>query len=98
MTDEQTLLRDPKFRQLLARRSQLRWSLSGLLVIAYFAYGMAFVYSADAMGKPFMNSLVSWGIVIGYFLIAMSIVLSLLYVRIINRLYLSQDYKVPGER
>ena len=35
---------------------------------------------------PFAGSAVPWGIVLGYLIIAMSIVLSVLYIRVVNKL------------
>ena len=86
---DDSLLNDPGFRRLLARRSRLRWGLSGVLIAAYITWALAGIYAQDALAVKFMGWSVSWGIVIGYFIIALSIALSLMYVRIVNRLYLS---------
>jgi uncharacterized membrane protein (DUF485 family) len=87
--DGASLLDDPRFRQLLRRRGRLRWSLAGLLTAAYLAYSVAGVYASDLLGRNFMDSPVSWWIVIGYVLIVLSIALSLVYVRATRNLYAS---------
>lgn len=84
-----SILNDPGFRRLLAVRSRLRWILTGVLIAAYVTWALAGIYASDALAAKFMGSTISWGIVVGYFIIAMSIVLSLIYVRVVNRLYLS---------
>jgi len=96
--DDVSVLNDPQFQKLLKRRSRLRWGMSGLLVASYLGYSMAGIYASDLLGTGFMNSSVSWGIVIGYAIIALSIALSLVYVRVIRRLCSSQASDVSGDR
>jgi uncharacterized membrane protein (DUF485 family) len=86
---DESYLNDPAFRQLLARRSRLRWSLSGVLVSVYVTWALAGVYAQDALGANFMESSLSWGFVLGYVIIAMSIGCSVVYIQIINRMYQS---------
>lgn len=88
-TADESLLNDPAFRQLLERRSRLRWSLSGVLISAYVIWALAGVYAQDSLGTKFMESSLTWGVVLGYVIIAMSIVCSVVYIQIINRMYLS---------
>lgn len=88
-TVDESPLNNPDFRRLLARRSRLRWSFSSVLVAAYVAWALAGVYAQDALGAGFMESSLTWGIVIGYVIIVASIACSIIYIRIINRLYLS---------
>jgi len=86
MTDESELIRDPEFQKLLKIRSRWRWGLSGGLVGGYLVYIVAGIYIPDAYAMPFAGSSLPWGIVLGYFIIASSIALSLIYVRVINKL------------
>ncbi len=86
MTDESEIIRDPEFQKLLKIRSRWRWGLSGGLVGGYLVYIVAGIYIPDAYATPFAGSSLPWGIVLGYFIIALSIALSLIYVRVINKL------------
>ena len=86
MADDATLLDDPAFQQLLRRRARWRWGLSGFLIFGYVAYGIAGVFLAEAYSKPFLGMSIPWGMAIGYLIIALSIALSLVYVRVVNRL------------
>ncbi len=90
MGDEAQRLQDPGFRRLLARRSRWRWTLSGLLIGAYLLYAVAGIYYADAYAAPFLGSAVPWGMAIGYLIIALTIALSLVYVRVVNRIESSE--------
>ena len=91
-----SILQDPDFKRLLIYRSRLRWILSGVLIAPYLAWALAGIYFSEAMGTPFPGTPVSWSIVLGYVIIALSIVLSLIYVRIINWLY--QSHRQQGGR
>lgn len=86
MTEDTALLRDPAFQKLLSQRSRWRWGLSGFVICTYFAYALGGLYFPGAYAKSVGNSAVPWGIVLGLLLIGLSIVLSLLYVRVVNRL------------
>lgn len=86
MTDAAERLADPEFQRLLERRSRWRWGLSGVLIVAYLAYGIGGVYFAEAFGRPVFGSSLPLGMALGYLIIFASIVLSVVYVRAVNRL------------
>ncbi len=86
MTDEAEIFRDPEFQQLLKRRSQWRWGLSGGLIGIYLAYCLVGVYFPDAFAHPVPGSSIPWGIALAYLIIALSVFLSILYIRIVGRL------------
>jgi len=80
------VMRDPLFQALLSRRSSIRWTLASFLSLIYFAYGMAGHYFPDSMSKPFFGSSMPWVMAVGFLIIFVSILLSILYIRIINRI------------
>ncbi len=86
MTDEAEIFRDPEFQQLLKRRSQWRWGLSGGLIGIYLAYCLVGIYFPDAFAHPVPGSSIPWGIALAYLIIALSVFLSILYIRIVGRL------------
>ncbi len=98
MTDEADILRDPDFQKLLKIRSRWRWGLAGGLVGGYFVYIVAGIYVPDAYAMPFAGSSLPWGIVLGYLIIALSIALSLIYVRAINKLKSFGDDEQGADR
>jgi uncharacterized membrane protein (DUF485 family) len=98
MKDESELIRDPEFQKLLKIRSRWRWGLSGGLVGGYLVYIVAGIYIPDAYAMPFAGSSLPWGIVLGYFIIASSIALSLIYVRVINKLTSFGDDEQGSDR
>ncbi len=86
MTDEAEIFRDPEFQQFLKRRSQWRWGLSGGLIGIYLAYCLVGIYFPDAFAHPVPGSSIPWGIALAYLIIALSVFLSMLYIRIVGRL------------
>ncbi len=86
MDDDTRILNDPGFRQLLKSRSRWRWGLSGALVGCYLVYVVAGIYIPEVYARPFAGSSVPWGVVLGYLIITMSMVMSVLYVRAVSRL------------
>ena len=86
MGNEADILRDPEFRKMLVHRSRWRWGLSGGLIGVYLAYCLVGVYFADAFGRPFLGSSIPWGITLGYLIIALSVGLSMLYIRVVGRM------------
>jgi len=86
MLDEAEIFRDPDFQKLLTQRSRWRWGLSGFLIGVYLTYCLVGVYFPDALARPLPGSSISWGIALGYLIIALAVFLSLLYIRIVGRL------------
>lgn len=86
MENEAEILRDPRFQNLLATRSRWRWGFSGGLLGLYFGYCLAGIYFAAAYALPFPGTSIPWGVALAYLMIALSIFLSLLYIRIVGRL------------
>ena len=98
MTGESEIIRDPEFQKLLKIRSRWRCGLSGGLVGGYLVYIVAGIYIPDAYAMPFAGSSLPWGIVLGYVIIASSIALSLIYVRVINKLTSFGDDEQGSDR
>jgi len=86
MADQADILRDPAFQLLLKRRSQWRWGLSGGLIGIYLAYCLTGVYFPAVLARPVLGSSIPWGIALGYLIIALSVFLSMLYIRIVGRM------------
>lgn len=80
------LLDDPAFRRLLRQRNRWRWGLSGLLIGIYLVYGVLGVYLPEAYAAPLGNSALPRGLVAGLSIILLTIVLSMVYLRVVNRL------------
>jgi uncharacterized membrane protein (DUF485 family) len=86
MPDAEKMLEDPQFQRLLARRSRLRWGFSAALIGTYLAWGVLGVYFADAYAAPFFGNTLPTGLALGFMIIALSMILAAVYVRLVNRL------------
>jgi uncharacterized membrane protein (DUF485 family) len=86
VTDDRSKLQDPAFRRLLAARSRWRWGLSISLVGSYLLYVLAGLYVPALYAAPFAGTAIPWGVVLGYLIILMSIVMSVVYVRAVGKL------------
>ena len=60
--------------------------ISALLIGAYLLWGIAGIYFPDQYARPFMGSSIPIGLAVGTLIIMMSIALSIVYVRIIDRI------------
>jgi uncharacterized membrane protein (DUF485 family) len=86
MADAEEMLRDPAFQRLLERRSRLRWGFSGLLIGTYLAWGILGVYFDEAYAAPFFGNTLPTGLALGFMIIGLSMILSAIYVRLVNRI------------
>ncbi len=92
MSDAASIYNDPEFQIMLKKRSRLRWGFSISLIGAYVGYGIMGLQIPDAYATSFFGSSVPWGMAMGFMLIGASVVMSVLYVRIINRLEADSDF------
>jgi len=92
MSNAEAIFNDPAFQAMLKKRSRLRWGFSISLIGAYIGYGIMGLQIPDAYATSFFGSSLPWGMALGFVLIGSSIVMSVLYVRIVNRLEADNDF------
>ena len=86
MRDPHDLINDPGFKALLSRRARWRWGMSISLIGAYLVWGVAGIYFPAAYSAPFLGSAIPWGMAVGILIIIFSIVASVVYVKVVNRI------------
>ena len=91
MDEETRMLEDPAFRRLLKLRSRWRWGLSGTVIGVYLVYGVAGIYFPEAYAASLPGLSMPWGMVLGLAIILLSILLSMAYVRLVNRYHAEHD-------
>lgn len=79
------ILADPRYERLLRRRGRFTWTLSIVMLIAYFGYVALIAFDKAVLAKPIGSGVTSIGIPIGVGLILLGIVLTGLYVRRANK-------------
>ena len=75
----------PAYRQLVRRRRRLAWSLTAIMVAAYFGYILLIAFDKALLATPIAGGATTIGIPIGFGLILLGILLTAIYVRIANR-------------
>lgn len=79
------ILADPRYERLLKRRGRFTWTLSIVMLVAYFGYIALVAFDKAVLARPIGSGVTSLGIPIGVGLILLGIVLTGIYVRRANR-------------
>lgn len=79
------ILADPRYQRLLKRRGRFTWTLSIVMLVAYFGYVALIAFDKAVLAQPIGGGVTSIGIPIGVGLILLGIVLTGLYVRRANK-------------
>lgn len=90
MTDAQLtrIADDPRYRRLIRARGRFGWLLSGIMFAAYFGFVLLVAFDKPFLAQPIMaGGVTSLGILIGFALILLAILLTGLYVARANRDY-----------
>jgi len=69
------------------RRGRFTWTLTIVMLVAYFGYIAFIAFDKEALAQPIGSGVTSLGIPIGVGIILLAIVLTGLYVRRANREY-----------
>lgn len=84
MNGEADKLNDPDFQRVMKRRSRLRWGFSGVILGVYLLWGIGGVYFADFYAAPFFGNTLPTGMAMGFLIISLAMIMSLIYVRLTN--------------
>ncbi len=77
---------NPKFHQLVARRSKFAWRLSAIVLSIYFSFILIIAFAPQFLGQPISEtSVITIGIPIGVFIILSAFILTGIYVRKANK-------------
>jgi uncharacterized membrane protein (DUF485 family) len=81
------ILDDPRYQQLVRRRGRFTWTLSLIMLAAYFGYVALIAFDKPALAARIGSGVTSIGIPIGIGLILLGILLTGVYVRRANKEY-----------
>jgi uncharacterized membrane protein (DUF485 family) len=82
------VLCDPRFRALVRKRRSFAWSLTGLMLAAYFAFILTLAFRPALLGQPIREGApVTWGFPIGFGLFAFTFALVAVYVSRANKVF-----------
>lgn len=90
---DKEILLNKDFQQLVKVRRRVSFSFLLLLLGLYLAFGLLSVYSPTLLAQPvFAGGVVPIGIAMGYGILGMTFIITLIYV------WISNNYFVPLER
>jgi uncharacterized membrane protein (DUF485 family) len=81
------VLADPRYQKLVQRRGRFTWTLSIVMLVAYFGYIALVAFDKSLLARPIGGGVTSLGIPVGIGLILLAILLTGLYVRRANKEY-----------
>ena len=76
---------NPKYRALVRRRSRFAWTLTAIMLIAYFGYVLLIAFDKELLARPIGGGVTSVGIPLGFGIIVLGVLLTAVYVRRANR-------------
>jgi uncharacterized membrane protein (DUF485 family) len=71
---------NPKYRELVSKRTRFAWVLTCAMLVAYFGYIALIAFDKALLARPFGHGTMSWGIPIGFGLIVFTVAITALYV------------------
>ena len=82
------ILKDPDFRALVKQRRIFSWSLTVFMLLVYFGFILSLAYMPARMGTPIADGKpMTWGVPIGFGMLAFTIFLVGVYVWRTNTCY-----------
>lgn len=79
------IARDPRYRDLVRRRSRFAWILTAIMLIVFFGYMLLIAFDKALLARPVFGGTTSLGIPLGIGVILVGILLTGVYVRRANR-------------
>ena len=82
MTKEQIeqIKNNPKYQELVTKRSKFAWTLSIIMLVVYYAFIMTIAFSPDTLGTKIGDGVITIGIPVGIAIIFISFILAGIYV------------------
>jgi len=78
---------DPRYLRLVRRRSRFAWTLTAVVLVAFFGFTLLVAFDKDLLAAPIGAGVTSLGIPLGFGLILLAIALTGIYVVVANREY-----------
>ena len=89
------ILSNPKYQELVSKRSKFAWTLSIVILVVYYAFVLVIAFDPALLGTKIGAGVISVGIPVGMGIIILSFILTGVYVRRANSEFeaLTQDIK-----
>lgn len=86
MTNEQlqAIKSNPKYKELISKRSSFAWTLSVIMLVVYFSFILLIAFNPSALGATLSGSVITIGIPVGIAVILIAFILTGVYVKKAN--------------
>jgi uncharacterized membrane protein (DUF485 family) len=78
--DLRAVAENPKYKELIAKRTRFGWILTAIMLIVYYGYISLIAFDKAFLAQPIGSGVMSLGIPIGFGVIVISIILTGVYV------------------
>lgn len=85
------------YKKLVSTRSKYGWLLTALMMIVYYGFITLIAFNKEFLAKPIGDSVTTWGLPIGLFVILFTIAITGLYVHRANNEFDSLTKKIKEE-
>jgi uncharacterized membrane protein (DUF485 family) len=94
-TTEKQVLENQDFQKLVSVRRWVSWSFLLTLLGLYLAFGVMSVYTPGVLAAPvFAGSVIPFGVVMGYGILALTFITTMIYVWIANNFFAPLEKKI----
>ena len=80
----ETILHNPKFKEMVAKKSKLSWTLTAIMLFVYVGFMLLVGYNKEFLKSSFSGGVTTWGMPLGLSIIVLSFVLCGVYSYIAN--------------
>ena len=78
------ILHNPKFKEMVAKKSKLSWTLTAIMLFVYVGFMLLVGYNKEFLKSSFSGGVTTWGMPLGLSIIVLSFVLCGVYSYIAN--------------
>lgn len=82
--DIQRIKNNPKYNELISKRSKFAWTLSIIMLVVYYIFIMTIAFSPETLGTKIGDGVMTLGIPVGIAIIFISFILAGIYVKRAN--------------
>ena len=76
----QKIQANPKYRQLVTRRSRFGWTLAWMMMVVYYGFILLIAFDKELMSRKLAAGVMTWGMPIALFVIIFTVAVTGIYV------------------
>ena len=80
----EAILQNPKFKEIVAKKSKLSWTLTAIMLFVYVGFMLLVGYNKEFLMSSFSGGVTTWGMPLGLSIIVLSFLLCGVYSYVAN--------------